>query len=223
VTHEIKNTAKFVALDQSLKQLTEAIKKTPMGVWVDEHSTLLYIVGAGAILGGAAAMYVMRSGDIITAKAAPLADGKSVSFKLLGNLKMDVGLNKLSFKPSERLIETKTFVTAKWKQIAVKLNMAVTAADTKFTAAVDGKIVVPVAKDISVGAGGGYNTGNKNWNLNVTVNMDVTKGLQLGVMAGYGKGGFSNLPANDAFRAMPEPPKTDRPAGFIGLGISGSF
>ena len=51
LTHEIKNTAKYVALDQSLKQLTEAIKKTPMGVWVDEHSTLLYIIGPAEFRG----------------------------------------------------------------------------------------------------------------------------------------------------------------------------
>jgi hypothetical protein len=222
VTHQIKSTAKYAALDKSLKDLTSAIKKTPMGVWVDEHSTMLYIVGAGAVLGGAAAMYVMRSGDAVTEHIMPLVGGKSVSFKLLGKLKLDLGLDKLSFKPSERLIESKTFISAKWKQLELKLNMAVTAADGKFTGAVDGKIVVPISKDVKLQTGGGYDPTKKSYNLNITVGVDVGGGIQLGVMAGYGKGGFSNVPTGDAFRAIPEPSKSnDRPAGFIGLGISG--
>ena len=224
MTHQIKSTGKYAALDKSLKELTTAIKKTPMGVWVDENSTMLYIIGAGAVLGGAAAMYVMRSGDAVTENIMPLVGGKSVSFKVLGKLKLEVGLDNLAFKPSERLIESKTFVSGKWKQIELKLNMAVTAADGKFTGAVDGKIVVPITKDIKLQTGGGYTTANKNWNLNVTVGVDVGGGIQLGVLAGYGKGGFSNVPSSDPFRAMPEPPKSnDRPAGFIGLGISGSI
>jgi len=86
---------------------------------------------------------------------------------------------------------------------------------------VDGKIVVPVTNDVKLQTGGGYNLANKNWNLNVTVGVDVGGGLNWASWPATAKA-IGGLPTSDAFRAMPEPPsRTIRPAGFIGLGISG--
>jgi len=222
---EIKNSSKYQQLDASIKKLKETFAKTPMGVWLDENKNILYIVGVGAVLGGAAAMYVFRTGDTVTKTIMPLVGGQSVSFKLLGKLEVEAGVGKIVFTPSEHLIDAKTFINAKWQQISVKLNLAATVADGKVTAAsADGKIVIPVHKGVTLGAGGSVDAAKKVWSLNVSVNLDVTKNVQIGVLAGIGKGGFGPSLDSNALKAIPDVPKSnDRTAGFVGLGISASF
>jgi hypothetical protein len=220
----IKNSEHYQALDKSLKELTETFKKTPMGLWLDKNKTWLYIIGAGGVLAGAATMYVLRTGDDVTKLVMPLVKDISGSFTVLGQLKLGGGLDSASFTPSARRIEAKTFVTAEWKGIKVKINVSVTAADKKVTATTDGQVLIPVTKDTTATVGGAYNSGNKNWSLSVGVKTKVGGGLELGIFAGIGKGGVGALPAGDPFKALPEPPKDDnRTGGFVGLGISGHF
>ncbi len=222
VTHEIKDSAKYRALDASLKKLTEALKKSPAGVWVDKHSKILYIVGAVAIVGGAAAMYVTRTGDAVTGMVFPIEGGKSIKFKPIGKLQLEAGLEKFGFTPSKRLIETRTFLKGTWNQVEVKLNLALTAADGDFTGRADGKVVIPVVKNMNLQIGGSLGS-KMDYSLNATLNINVTGTIQLGIMAGYGTG----VTAPQAIGGPPRPPAgsqpDNRPGGFVGLGISASF
>lgn len=224
VIEQIKKSSHYKALDQSIKDLTEDLKNAPMGVWLNENKTWLYIVGAGAVLGGATAMYVTRTGDALTSRLLPQLSGQSVSFKPIGTMKMEVGISQITFTPSQRHIEAKTFMKVEWQQIKAQVNLSASRSDKSVTAAADGSILVPIKPGVDLTAGGGYNSGKKDWSLSLGVKVDVVKGLQLGVFAGVGKGGLGTLPGGDAFKAMPTPPKDENKThGFVGLGISGSF
>jgi hypothetical protein len=220
----IKKSSHYQALDQSLKDLTDALKKSPMGVWVDRNKGWLYILGAGGILAGAAAMYVLRTGDDLTKRLMPLVHDLSASFTPIGKLTLTAGLASATFIPSERRIEAKTFVTAKWEGIEAKFNLAVTAADKQVTASVDGHILIPITKSLSLQPGGAYDSATHNWSLSVGLKAKLGGGLELGVFAGVGKPGPGAMPGGDAFKAIPTPPTdSSRPSGFVGLGISGHF
>jgi len=224
VLDDIKKSSHYQALDQSLKDLAATFKKSPMGLWVDGNKGWLYLIGVGGVLAGAATMYVLRTGDDVTKLVMPLANDLKGSFTPIGKLTLTAGLKSATFLPSERRIEAKTFVTAKWEAVEVKLNFVVTAADKTVTASVDGHIVIPITKDVSVLPGGAYNSATKNWSLNVGVKANVGGGLELGVFAGIGKGGPGALPGGDAFKALPPAPADNtRTGGFVGLGISGHF
>ncbi len=223
VVDQIKKSSHYQNLDQSLKKLSDELKASPAGIWVEKNKTYLYILGAGAVLGGAAAMYATRSGDEVAKLVTPVIKG-SVAFKPIGSLKLGAGLNEVSFTPSKRTIETKAFLDLEWERILVKVNVSVTVADKSVTASADGHVVIPIRKDLSATLGGSYDSSKSNWSLNVGVKVDVTKGLQLGVFAGVGKGGVGGMPGGDAFKAIPTPTQEpSRTGGFVGLGISGSF
>jgi hypothetical protein len=220
----ITNSSHFQALDASLKDLTAALKKTPMGVWVDKNKTYIYIVAAGGVLAGAAAMYVTRSGDDVTKRVMPLIKDLSTSFTPIGQLTLKAGVESVTFVPSKRYVEAKTFVTAEWENIEVKLNLGVTAADRNVTVTAQGQILIPVTSGVKLTTGGSYDSSNQNWSLHIGVNTDLTKGVELGVFAGVGKGGLGAMPDGDAFKAIPAPTTdNNRPAAFVGLGISAKF
>jgi hypothetical protein len=224
VLKQIKDSSHYKALDQSLKNLAEQFKQSPFGAWLDKEKNWLYIVGAGAVIGGVAAMYVTRKGDLVTTRLLPMLGKQSHTFQPLGQLKLEVGVDKVTFTPSTRSASATTFVTAKWQQIKAELNITVTKADSKVTVGADGKVIIPIKPGVNATAGGAFNSGKNDWNLHVTVEVDVLKNVHLGVFAGVGKGGVGPMPSGDAFRAMPEPPRdSSRPQWFGGVGISGTF
>ena len=129
---EVKKSTAYKRAKASLDQLHCSYKKTPVGVWVDEHSNLLIIAGVGLAVGGAFAMYQTRAGDVPASAAAWL--GKTIlnakKIKALGVLTL--GAEKLEFKPSERAISTKVFgKTDEWKGINAKFSAYVSTKEDK--------------------------------------------------------------------------------------------
>jgi hypothetical protein len=225
VVEQIKKTNHFKDLDQSIKRLTAQLGQTPVGVWVDENKKWLYIVGVGAVIGGAAAMYATRKGDEFTKLLLPQLNNQSLSFKALGTLSGKVGLTSLTFTPSERLIEAKTFVEVKWQSIEVRVNFAVTRSDKTVTASVDGHVVVPVTKGVSILGGGAGNTANNTWNLHVGIRVDLSGDLKLNLFAGVGSPNNAPAQPKDLFKEVDGPSDNNGfPRGkFVGLGIIGKF
>src|SRR5437667_221436 len=54
---QLKKTPEFKRLEKSLDNLEQALKSTPVGVWVDNNKNILYVVGAGLAIGGAVALF----------------------------------------------------------------------------------------------------------------------------------------------------------------------
>lgn len=223
IIDEIKKSKRYKALDKAAQDLSAEFKKVPVGAWITKNKTWLYIVGAGAVLGGAVAMYVTRSGDIL-AKPLALVSTDPKPIKQIGSLKFGVGLDKIAFTPSERLIEVKPFLTADCDYIKTKLDISVMRSDkTATVVSATGSVLVPISDDVKLTAKGGLST-TKDWNLSLGVKIDVVKGVQLDVFGGIGKGPLMKPPSSIPFNDPPPgTTKDDRTHGFVGLGLSGTF
>jgi hypothetical protein len=139
---QIKSSGQYKRLEQSGKRVVEALKCTPAGVWFDEHQMLVYIVGGGVLVSGAAAMYVLRSGDAVTAPIASLfKDKKAITIPITGDLDLSAGGFK--FTPSKREVALDLTASAKWKEIKAELTLSGHALDSQVTIGGAGKIVIP--------------------------------------------------------------------------------
>ena len=155
---EIGATREAKKLKESLKQLECSFKRTPVGVFIDENKGLVIFIAAGLAIGGAVALYTLKTGGWPAEQAGKLA-GKLLKFKVIGGV--EVGVKDIVFKPSADTREAKmtAFATGKWKRVKADLDLHVALHDKKLGAAkASGKVVVPLGKGFSaVGKGGiGY-------------------------------------------------------------------
>ena len=176
VLEQLKQTPEFKKLDKSLTDLEQALKTSPLGVWVDNNKAILYVVGAGLAIGGAIALYVTKTGGTVIDTPLSQLNGKPVRIFKVGGFSLSGQM--LSFKPDTReiggaLAGTETFSKV---QVTVQLGVIATGSNVK---QVDGKVVIKT-KDITFGITG---TGTPAKN---TVNLGLSFGLN-------GSGGLSPL------------------------------
>jgi len=138
---QVKKTHEYQRLEKSAQRVLDALKCSPAGVWVDEHEALVYIVGAGLILGGATALYIARTGDAVTDPVMTLLKDKKAKLKVRQNIEISGGLVK--FVPSKREVELDAQAVAKWKPLQVKLSVSVQAVNEKFSVAGNGQVIFP--------------------------------------------------------------------------------
>ena len=138
---QVKKSPEYQRLEKSAERIAEALKCTPVGVWVDKNEGLVYVLGGGLILGGAVALYVTRSGDAVTNPLVGLIKDKKPKVKVLGNLELSGSL--LKFVPSSREIELNAQAVAKWEKLEVELNITVHTVNEKIEATGGGKVVLP--------------------------------------------------------------------------------
>ena len=149
-----KGTAEYRKLEQSLKELECAWKQSPVGIWVDKHKGLLYIVGAGLALESAIVMYHFKAGDEITGPLLKLTQGL-VKFKVLGNV--EIAAKEIKFVPSKREVGATMMTTATWERVKVKFEAGVTFQDASVAQAnVRGEVEVKIIKGLDFKAHGGY-------------------------------------------------------------------
>jgi|SRR5689334_11110078 len=138
---QVKKSHEYQRLEKSAERIVDALKCSPAGVWIDQHEALVYIVGAGLILGGATALYLARTGDAITDPLTSLLKDKKAKLKVRQNIEIAGGLAK--FVPSTREVEVDVQAIAKWKPIEIKLNVSVQAVNEKFSVAGGGQVILP--------------------------------------------------------------------------------
>jgi hypothetical protein len=141
VLEQVKKSHEYQRLEKSAEQLVKALKCSPAGVWVDEHEALVYIVGAGLILGGATALYVTRTGDAVTDPLTTLLKDQKAKVRVRQNIEISAGLAR--FVPSNREVEVNAQAIAKWKPLEIKLNVVVHAVNEKFSVSGDGQVILP--------------------------------------------------------------------------------
>ncbi len=143
-------------MQRSLRRLEQAFRCSPMGVFIDENSTWLYIVATGLALGGAVALYVTRSGDPVASFSTDMAARALRSIRL-GSL--TVGTGGLRFVPSERVVEVQPFVSFRaWRQVETTFRLhALFQQDQLHTARGAAELVVPLGRGarMQAMAGGG--------------------------------------------------------------------
>lgn len=169
--NEIEKSSDYKNLEKGLKRLECRFKESPVGVFIDENKGLLIVVASGLAIGGVAAMYATRSGDWPAGQLADLAS-KKLRLKVLGNV--ELGVQGLAFKPSERDVGATPFITAKWKAVKTSLNVNVAfKEDSLAKSSVRGEVVVDIAKGASLSGKGavGYVRPQNPWEKSLTYNL----------------------------------------------------
>jgi hypothetical protein len=146
--NEVKKSPQFKKLEESADNILKALKCSGVGVWFDKNQTIVYIVAVGAVLSGAVAMYVARSGDAITEPAISLIKDKQVKFKLLGDI-LQVGGGLTKFKPSAREVEIKTIIATDLKVVKAEFSITTHFIDTNVQVSGTGKVVIPIARNVT--------------------------------------------------------------------------
>lgn len=172
---QVEATREAQKLKEGLKQLECSFKTTPVGVFIDENKGFVIFVAAGLAIGGAVALYTLKTGGWPAEQAGKLA-GKLLKFKVLGTV--EVGVKDIVFKPSADTREAKmtTFASGKWKRVKADLDLHVALHDDKLGAAkASGKVVVPLGKGFSaVGKGGiGYQLPKADFHKPLTYNLGL--------------------------------------------------
>ncbi len=186
VLNEVKKTPQYRDLEAAAKKVVDSLACSPVGVFVNENKTWLYIVGAGAVVAGGVAMYVARSGDEITQPILSALGTKSVSFKPIGSLEVEIGAGDLGFKPKEQLIEGKLFANIKWKKMQVKFEVTAKAVGSQVTTAGKAQVIIPIKPGLGFTAAGTYDQGKKDYSLAVGVDISPVKGVKIDLFGGYG-------------------------------------
>jgi hypothetical protein len=176
---EIQRSSRYRRLEQSIKDLRCAYKRSPAGVWIDEHKALLIIAVAGVVVGGVTAMYVTRSGDAAAEALTKFANSRAKPIPL-GQIKL--GVSDLKFVPSKRLVGGKLTVEPRHlKSVRTKLSLSVaTQGKGLESLSVNYQLLVPLTSGWTGQFKGGVGTEGYQLMLGVTGRRD---GLSLDLAA----------------------------------------
>lgn len=84
----IKQTPEFLSVEHSLKSLDNALKSLPLGVWVDRNRRVLYVIGAGIAIGGAAALFATKTGGSLVSVPITRLAGKPLKVFSMGSFSL---------------------------------------------------------------------------------------------------------------------------------------
>lgn len=191
VADEIKKTDEYKRLEKKLKSLETALQCSPMGVWVDHHQGLVFVVGIGVAFGSAAALYLTKTGGPVIDLPIGLLKEKPVQIFKVGGFTLKGQL--LEFKPDKQLLGAGVIAIQKWDKIDLTFKIGVIAAGTDvkevkgqaivksadFSITVDGD-VKPEEKKINLGLGLGFTSSSLPGPLNISVGALVTDGQLTG-------------------------------------------
>jgi hypothetical protein len=141
VAEQVKKSPEFKQLEKSAEKVAEALKCSQAGIFFDKHKTIIYIIAAGVGVGGAAALYVARTGDEVADVASFLTNKKLFKGKILGDVELSVGLPK--FKPSTREITLDVEASKKWDKVETKFKVTAQAVDDNVKLAGSSEFVFP--------------------------------------------------------------------------------
>jgi hypothetical protein len=167
VLNQLKNTPEYKKLEESLNDFQDTLKSSPLGVWVDRNKGILYVVGAGLALGGAAALYVTKTGGPIVSFPASQLTGKPVQIFKIGKFALSGQL--LNFQPDTRTLGGALTGTEKWDklQVSLQLGLMATGSDVK---QVSGPAIFKT-QDIDVTVTGSAQPAQKTVNLGLSVGI----------------------------------------------------
>lgn len=160
---QIESSPEYRKLKDGIQKLECSFRHSTVGVFVDENKGWLILVASGLALGGATALYVLRTGDKISGEVAKLA-GKHLRFKILGNV--EIGTKEILFVPSKQAVGTKVFAAVKWQKVSAKVDIHVAFKEDQLTStSARGEVVWKIAKGLKLNAHGqgGYQKPAEPW------------------------------------------------------------
>ena len=133
---QLKQTADYQKLEKSMADLQKALKSSPLGAWVDREKGILYVIGAGLVIGGATALYVTKTNvpNVVTTQLT------GISAQVFKVGRFSLGVQGLKFEPGTQTLGGALTGTAKWDkvQIDAQIGVVATGSDVK---QVSGKLV----------------------------------------------------------------------------------
>ena len=153
VQHQIEASSRYREVERRLQRLERAFQCSPVGIFVDENKTWLYIIASGLALGGVAALYVTRTGDSV---ASWMTDFSARRLRSIRIGRLEAGTERLRFVPSERVVEVQPFLTVRqWREVRTTFRLnAVFRADAVEAVRGGVDLSVPLARGVSVSASG---------------------------------------------------------------------
>jgi len=133
---EMLKSAGSKLLDNRKKDLEKRLKcayeNSPLGVWIDKHSWVLYVFVPLLVGGAGTYLFVAKTGDWPAGKAASFASNQAFEITKLG--KITLGTGKITLVPSKTVISGKVFGKADFERVKIKIEVGVGSAEHKDTA-----------------------------------------------------------------------------------------
>jgi hypothetical protein len=122
---QIKKSSAYKSLEKQVDAFKEAAGSSALGVWVDQHKGIVYVVGAALALalGAGAALFVTKPNN--GAVTLGLQQLEKLKFEVvkLGALKLGVG--GIVFDPTAELVGAKLTGKLKWERLKLDLSLQV--------------------------------------------------------------------------------------------------
>ena len=141
VKEQIQRTPQYKELERRAQKILNALECSPAGVWFDQNKMILYILGAGVLVGGATAMYVARAGDPVTEPLSSLIKDKKIRVSIPGNLELSA--SGFKFVPSKREVDVDLSLSGQWKTVKADFKVNVQAVESSVQASATGTVVIP--------------------------------------------------------------------------------
>ena len=197
VLDQIKKDPKFKKLEKGLDNLKASFRCTPVGVFVDKNTWVVYVVGIAAALGAGAALYVTKTGGPAVDLPISLLKGKHVQVLKVGGFTLKGGL--LEFKPDKQELGAEVLAIQKLERVSITLKMGVVAAGSEISK-VQGQAIVkadsfsitadaagaPQTKKVDLGIGFDFKSGSLPGPFRVRVGAVLTDGKFSGGNVGAG-------------------------------------
>lgn len=195
---QIKNSPEYKKLEKAIADFSAAAAASPMGVWIDNNSAMVFITGIALVVGGVAVLYATKTGGAITNAAVSQIKGKPFQIFKVGKFTLQGQV--LAFQPDKQTLGAGIVATEKWQQLQVSVSLGIIAAGSTVQQ-VNGQVVLKT-NDVSVGVTATDTAANKTINLGLSLGFEngPLKPLKVGVGAVVTDGKVTGGTANAAVK-----------------------
>jgi hypothetical protein len=179
--NQIKNSPEYKKLEKAIADFEAAGKTTPMGVWLDKNSGIVFVVGIALVIAGTAVLYATKTGGALNNVLVGQIKGKPIQVLKVGKFTLQGQL--LAFQPDKQILGAGVTAIEKWQKLQVSVSIGVIAAGT--TVQQVNSSVVLKSGNVNVGLNATDTLTNKTVNLGVTLGFEngPLKPLKVGVGA----------------------------------------